>query len=52
MNDELGSSMTHSDRPEVVLVPFLYSRNLKVGEEMEAFTIMWTVKDIEEGQIV
>lgn len=44
--------MTHSDDPEVVLVPFLYSRNLTVNEEMEAFTIMWPVKDIKEGQLV
>lgn len=52
VNDELGSSITHSDNPEVVLAPFLYSPNLKVGEELEAFTIMWTVKDIAEGQLV
>lgn len=32
VNDELGSSMTHSDTPEVVLAPFLYSRNLTAGD--------------------
>jgi tubulin--tyrosine ligase-like protein 12 len=52
VNDELGSSITHSDNPQVVLVPFLYSRSCHIGEEMEAFTIMWAVKDIEEGQLI
>lgn len=52
INDEVGSMIPHSDDPNVKLIPFLYAPNYKLDSEVQAFSIMWPIKDIEpEEQI-
>lgn len=46
VNDELGSAITHSDAPNVKAMPFLYASDNKIGENMQAFTVLWPVNDI------
>ena len=49
MNDELGSAFAHSDNPEMKLMPFLFSEDNKMGENMVAYSILWPLKSIKEG---
>jgi hypothetical protein len=35
-----------------VFAPFLFAAKNQMDDDMEAFTIMWTVKDLEVGQKV
>ncbi len=42
----------HSDDPNVKLIPFLYAPNYKLDADVQAFSILWPVKEIEkQGQI-
>jgi len=49
INDEVGSMIPHSDDPNVKLIPFLYAPNFKLDSEVQAFSILWPVKDIPAG---
>ena len=52
INDEVGSMIPHSDCPNVKLTPFLYAPNFKLDSEVQAFSIMWPVKDIKAGELI
>ncbi len=49
INDEVGSMIPHSDDPSVKLIPFLYAPNFKLDSQVQAFSILWPIKDIEVG---
>ena len=46
--DELGSSIQHSDTPNVSVVPFLYLPNGKIDDDAVAYSILFPIKDIHE----
>jgi tubulin--tyrosine ligase-like protein 12 len=47
LQDEVGSSMGHSDSPNVRVVPFMYSpANSATDSDALSFNVMWPVKDI------
>jgi tubulin--tyrosine ligase-like protein 12 len=52
VNDEVGSAIEHSDTANVKLVPFLYSEDNKLGQNMFAYSILWPVKDITAGELL
>lgn len=52
VNDEVGSSIQHSDVPNVKMIPFLYSEDNKLGENMWAYSIVWPLKSINAGDIL
>jgi tubulin--tyrosine ligase-like protein 12 len=52
VNDEVGSAIEHSDLPNAKLIPFLYSEDNRVGQNMFAYSILWPVKDISSGELV
>jgi tubulin--tyrosine ligase-like protein 12 len=50
--DELGSAIQHSDSANVKMMPFLYSEDNKVGENMWAYSIFWPLKSIASGEYI
>jgi hypothetical protein len=47
LQDEVGSSIGHSDLPNVQVVPFMYSpSNSASDSDALSFNLMWPVKDI------
>jgi tubulin--tyrosine ligase-like protein 12 len=42
----------HNDNPNVKIIPFLYAPNNKMDSEVQAFSIMWPIKDIKEGELL
>jgi tubulin--tyrosine ligase-like protein 12 len=50
INDEVGSMIPHSDTPNVKLIPFLYAPNFKLDSEVQAFSLLWPLKDISPGE--
>jgi tubulin--tyrosine ligase-like protein 12 len=52
VNDELGSSIPHSDKPKVKLVPFLYAPNNKLDDKVVSYTLMWPLEEINEGDTI
>lgn len=49
LNDEVGSSIEHSDSPNVKIIPFLFAEDNKQGHNMIAYSLIWPVKDIKAG---
>lgn len=49
INDEVGSMIPHSDDPNMKIIPFLYAPNNKMDSDVQAFSIMWPIKDIKAG---
>ena len=52
INDELGTAISHNDHPNAKLIPFLFSEDNKMGENMVAYSLIWPLKPINEGEIV
>lgn len=49
IQDEVGSSIGHSDTPNINCVPFMYSPTNTAGDEQaQSFNIMWPTKDIRQ----
>jgi hypothetical protein len=49
INDEVGSSICHSADPNVVCLPFIFSRG---ASGMIPYSVFFPIKDIEAGEIV
>jgi hypothetical protein len=49
INDEIGSAINHSDVPNVALFPFIYSPSNKFGDDMITYSILWPLKNIQQG---
>ncbi|KAI8375476.1 tubulin-tyrosine ligase family-domain-containing protein [Blakeslea trispora] len=49
INDEVGSALAHSDDPNVVCVPFIFSRG---ASGMIPYSVFFPIKDIEAGEIM
>ncbi|KAI8083348.1 tubulin-tyrosine ligase family-domain-containing protein [Gilbertella persicaria] len=49
VNDEVGSAISHSDEPNVVCVPFIFSRG---ASGMIPYSVLFPIKDIEAGEIL
>ncbi|CAD8093778.1 unnamed protein product [Paramecium sonneborni] len=49
--DELGSSIQHSDTPNVSVVPFLYLPNGKIDDDAVAYSILFPIKDIHQQTV-
>jgi hypothetical protein len=51
VNDEVGSSITHSDKPNTSMHPFIYSPNAKVDDAATTtYSIVWALEDIKKEQ--
>lgn len=50
INDEVGSSITHSDDPNCCLSPFIYMPNCEGDDYSQAktFSIFWVCKDVKK----
>lgn len=48
INDEVGSAICHSSTPNVICVPFIFSR----GPNMIPYSVFYPIQDIEAGDIV
>lgn len=49
MNDEVGSALAHSSDPNVVCVPFIFSRG---ASGMIPYSVMFPIKDIQAGEVL
>lgn len=49
MNDEVGSALAHSSDPNVVCVPFIFSRG---ASGMIPYSVMFPIKDIQPGEVM
>ncbi|CAO0803653.1 unnamed protein product [Mucor circinelloides] len=49
INDEVGSAICHSSDPNVVCVPFIFSRG---ATGMIPYSVFFPIKDIEAGEII
>ncbi|KAI8145820.1 tubulin-tyrosine ligase family-domain-containing protein [Fennellomyces sp. T-0311] len=49
VNDEVGSALCHSVDPNVICVPFIFSRG---ASGMIPYTVMFPIKDIAAGEIM
>ncbi|KAG0763242.1 hypothetical protein G6F57_010931 [Rhizopus arrhizus] len=49
INDEVGSAICHSDRPNVVCMPFIFSRG---ASGMIPYSIFFPIEDLAPGEIV
>ncbi|KAI8973286.1 tubulin-tyrosine ligase family-domain-containing protein [Mycotypha africana] len=49
VNDEVGSAICHSEDPNVVCVPFIFSRG---ASGMIPYSVFFPIKDIEGGEII
>ena len=48
VQDEVGSAISHSDKPNMRSVPFMYSpKNSPTDEDTLPYNIMWPVSDIK-----
>jgi hypothetical protein len=45
VNDEVGSVVGHSDKPNVRMTSFLYSKT-NSADDILAFTVLWPISDI------
>lgn len=52
MNDELGSFISHSDEPNIKIIPFLFAPNNTLDENVIAFSLAWPTTDIKMGDLV
>ena len=51
INDEVGSAVSHSDSPNVKMVPFVYSKSGEDGDEdMTTVTLLWPSKTIGRNE--
>lgn len=47
MNDEVGCAITHSDTPNVKLLPLIYSPNNKVDDPATyTYSVLWPIQKI------
>ncbi|KAI8641321.1 tubulin-tyrosine ligase family-domain-containing protein [Parasitella parasitica] len=49
INDEVGSAICHSSDPNVVCLPFIFSRG---ASGMIPYSVFFPIKDIEAGEII
>ena len=50
--DEFGTSIQHSDNPNVKVVPFLFAPNNKMDDQVNSYSLCWNVKNLETGDCV
>lgn len=46
VNDEFGSAITHTDKPQCIIAPFLYAPNNSMDGAVVAYSLMWLVEDL------
>ncbi|KAI9319950.1 tubulin-tyrosine ligase family-domain-containing protein [Dichotomocladium elegans] len=49
MNDEVGSALAHASDPNMVCIPFIFSRG---ASGMIPYSVMFPIKDINAGEIL
>ncbi|OBZ80708.1 Tubulin--tyrosine ligase-like protein 12, partial [Choanephora cucurbitarum] len=49
VNDEVGSALAHSEDPNVVCVPFIFSRG---ASGMIPYSVFFPIKDMEAGELM
>jgi tubulin--tyrosine ligase-like protein 12 len=49
INDEIGSTINHSDIPNVALFPFIYSPSNTFKDDMITYSLLWPLKDIRKN---
>lgn len=42
----------HSDDPNMKIIPFLYAPNYKLDSDVQAFSLLWPLKDIKAGDLL
>ena len=47
--DELGTYINHSDRPNFIVAPFIFSKSNQFKDDMITYSIMWPIHDIYAG---
>ena len=53
INDEVGSSITHSDAPNTRMLPFIYSPNCKVDDAATmTYSILWNTVDLKAEEFL
>lgn len=51
VNDEVGNSISHSDTPNTILAPLIYSPNNEVDDsQTTTYSIFWNSKDIKKEE--
>jgi tubulin--tyrosine ligase-like protein 12 len=48
--DEVGTSVEHSDEPNVKLLPFLYMPSGKIDDLTISYSLLWPTKDLSSGE--
>ena len=49
LNDELGTSINHSDVPNCCLFPIIFAKNNQFKEDMITYSLLWPKKNIKKG---
>ena len=53
INDEVGNSISHNDKPNCKLCPFIYSPNCEADDvKTTTFSIMWPIEDIQKENYI
>ena len=53
ITDEVGTSITHSDTPNVRMLPLIYSPNNKVDDAATiTYSVMWAIENIGQAQYI
>lgn len=50
--DEVGSSIKHSDNPNMAVHPFIYSPNNAFDAHTITYSICWPIQDSKENEIL
>jgi tubulin--tyrosine ligase-like protein 12 len=50
INDEIGSAINHSDKPNVALFPFIYSPSNTFKDDMITYSLLWPLRDIQKNE--
>jgi len=52
VNDEVGSAICHSDKPNVVVAPFIYSPNCEMDAHTITYSIFWPIVEIGGNETI
>jgi tubulin--tyrosine ligase-like protein 12 len=52
INDEVGSSIRHSDVPNFAVHPFIYAPNNKFDAHTITYSIAWPLADLADGDVI
>jgi peroxiredoxin family protein len=52
INDEVGSSIVHSDTPNSKMSPLIYSPNCEADDaQTMTYSVLWAINDIKKDEL-